>query len=180
MSEQPETARWYVMRDLKRANAKSPAYKVLPELGFETFTPMQWVIIEKSHGHKERRHVPFIPTLLFVRSLKSDLDAVVDKIDTLQYQYIRGVRQTPMVVPAEEMDRFIKAVSISNDCIYYRPEDITAEMLGKKVMIVGGALDGAVGHLIARRGTKSKRLLLHLKDMLIASVEIESEYIKFV
>ena len=33
---------WYVMRDLKRPNAKLPAYKQLSDEHLEVFTPMQW------------------------------------------------------------------------------------------------------------------------------------------
>lgn len=31
---------WFVMRDLKRSNAKCPAYKLLDELNIRFFTPM--------------------------------------------------------------------------------------------------------------------------------------------
>ena len=37
VSDQPK---WYVMRDLKRANAKHPAYKILGEMNMKIFTPM--------------------------------------------------------------------------------------------------------------------------------------------
>ena len=41
--ENPEFAKqWFVMRDLKRSNAKLPAYKQLAALGMEIFTPMCW------------------------------------------------------------------------------------------------------------------------------------------
>ena len=33
---------WFVMRDLKRCNAKQPAYKLFKDLGMEVFTPMVW------------------------------------------------------------------------------------------------------------------------------------------
>ena len=33
---------WFVMRDLKRGNAKQPAYKLLSELNIRYFTPMVW------------------------------------------------------------------------------------------------------------------------------------------
>lgn len=181
MQQKFDSPCWFVMRDLKRSNAKNPAYKMLPGLGFETFTPMQWVLMNKSGGIKERKQVPFIPSLVFVKSLKSELDSVVDRTETLQYRFIKGARQTPMVVPDDDMERFIRAVtSEHSSCIYYSPGEITAEMLGRKVMIVGGTLDGTVGHLITKRGSKTKRLVLQLKDMLVASVVIDSGYIQFI
>ena len=40
-SEGEKQTCWYVMRDLKRANAKLPAYKQLLNEHFEVFTPMK-------------------------------------------------------------------------------------------------------------------------------------------
>ena len=34
--------RWFVMRDLKRHNAKLPAYKMLGDMNIKVFTPMVW------------------------------------------------------------------------------------------------------------------------------------------
>lgn len=181
MSEQFDSPCWFVLRDLKRFNAKAPAYKALPELGFQTFTPMHWVLTDSSTRGRQRLYVPFIPNLLFVKSLRADLDPVIAKTETLQYRYIRGAQATPMTVPTDEMERFIAAVTSAPDtCHYYTPDEITDQMLGKKVRIIGGALDGTVGHLLTRRGAKTKRLILQLQDMLIASVTIDSGYIQFI
>lgn len=181
MQSQFDSPQWFVLRDLKRANSKSPAYKTLPELGFEVFTPMHWVLLDDAKGGKVRKFQPFISNLLFAKSLKSKLDEVISKTDTLQYRYVKGAPQnTPMVVPMADMDRFKSAVAASETCTYFAPEDITPDMLGKKVMIVGGALDGAVGNLLKKKGARKKRLLLQLRDVLIASVEIESGFIQFI
>ena len=58
---------WYVMRDLKRPNAKHPAYKQLEELGFEVFVPMKWFLSVKQ-GKRVREKRPFIQDLLFVHT----------------------------------------------------------------------------------------------------------------
>lgn len=172
---------WFVLRDLKRPNAKSPAYKALPELGFETFTPMHWVLKDNHAGDKSRVYEPFIHGLLFAKSLKPELDEVIDRTETLQYRFVKGRQRTPMVVPMNEMERFIQAVTAEkSSCIYYSPEEISPEMFGKKVRIVGGALDGAVGDLITKRGSKKKRLMLQLDGLLVASVEINDGLIKFI
>ena len=76
---------WYAMRDLKRANAKMPAYKLLRESGFEVFTPMRWRLVTKS-GRREREEVPCIPDLLFVHACADELDPVVEATPTLQYR----------------------------------------------------------------------------------------------
>lgn len=48
---------WYVMRDLKRSNAKLPAYKQLSDEHIEVFTPMQWRLSLKN-GKRIREEVP--------------------------------------------------------------------------------------------------------------------------
>ena len=58
---------WFVMRDLKRLNAKLPAYKQLGDMQFELFTPMKWQMVVK--GDKRiRMEVPYMQDLLFVHS----------------------------------------------------------------------------------------------------------------
>ena len=59
-----ESPQWFVMRDLKRGNAKQPAYKLLGELKIRFFTPMVWKLRIRQ-GKRIRQQVPFIPDLLF-------------------------------------------------------------------------------------------------------------------
>lgn len=35
---------WFVLRDLKRSNARHPAYRQLAEMGLRVFTPMHEVV----------------------------------------------------------------------------------------------------------------------------------------
>lgn len=54
------------MRDLKRRNAKLPAYKQLLNEGIEIFVPMKWRVIKRK-GIMVREEVPVIQDwLLFV------------------------------------------------------------------------------------------------------------------
>lgn len=45
--------RWYVMRDLKRANAKVPAYKLLEGMKMEVFVPNEMAL-----GHPQGNTYP--------------------------------------------------------------------------------------------------------------------------
>ena len=47
-----------------------------------------------------------------------------------------------MTVSDLEMDRFMQAVSSSDSPKYYLPEEITPQMCGRKIRIIGGALNG--------------------------------------
>ena len=62
---------WYVMRDLKRPNAKLPAYKQLSDEHLEVFTPMQWRLKLKN-GKRIREEVPFMQDLLFIHDTRSE------------------------------------------------------------------------------------------------------------
>lgn len=176
----PEKIQWYVMRDLKRPNAKLPAYKELRDRGFEVFTPMKWHLSVKQ-GKRIREKIPFMQDLLFVHAARNKLDPVVEKTSTLQYRYARGgAYREPMRVPEGEMERFILAVSTSESPRYYLPEEITPEMCGRKIRIVGGPLDRYEGCLITTRGSKVKRLLVELPRFFSVGVEVDPEYIQFV
>lgn len=178
-SRSDEDRCWFVLRDLKRTNAKLPAYKMLEELGVEVFTPMIWKLIEKS-GRRIRVRVPFMQDLLFVHSSRKMLDPIIDRINTLQYRYVRGGNCLPMTVRTEEMERFIRAVEATDMPHYYMPSEIDSSMFGKEIRIIGGPLNGYVGKLQKMQGSRVKRLFVDLPNLLIASVEVQPEFIQVI
>lgn len=175
--KQEEAARWYVMRDLKRHNAKLPAYRQLAEEGFRIFTPMRKQLSLRQ-GKRQLEEVPVIPNLLFVHATRRALDPTVERTPTLQYRYARGGNfNRPMVVADAEMERFIHAVAVSEKPVYLLPEEITPEMYGRRIRIVGGPLDGYEGCLLTTRGSKVKRLMVEIRGFLGVGVEVNPEYI---
>lgn len=169
--------RWYVMRDLTRPNAKHPAYAMLAGEGIRFFTPMTWKIYT-SGGRRERRWVPVMHDLLFVYSSRDVIDPIVERVSTFQYRFTRNSHHEPMVVRTEDMERFIRAVDVSQAPQYFRPDEVTAAMCHRRVRIIGGNLDGYEGSLLTTRGSKKKRLLIELPMLLAAAVEVEPEYIQ--
>lgn len=168
---------WYAMRDLSRRHSKNPAYKSLAAAGFEVFTPMtRKLVIE--NGRPKRREEPFMQDLLFVRDTREKLNPIVRKNENLQYRYIHGGYCEPMVVPDDDMQRFIHAVQTSRLPRFFRPDEITHDMCGEYVRIVGSALDGYEGYIIQINGSKYKRLLVALPNFLTAAVEVMPEYIE--
>ena len=168
---------WFVMRDLKRANAKHQAYKLLEEKNMEVFTPKKWCLTTVK-GKRVRKEVPCIPDLLFVHDTRENIDPIVEDIPTIQYRWLRNKYREPMVVSEEEMSRFIHAVSISKNPKYYLPEEITPDMVNRSIRIVGGPLDGYEGTLLTTRGSKVKRLMVSLPGLLTVGVEVNPEYIQ--
>lgn len=174
-----EQMQWFVMRDLKRANAKEPAYKLLQEKEIEVFTPMKWQITT-IRGKKVRIEKPIIPDLLFVHSSQEILDPIVAKIATLQYRFMRNCNSQPMTVSDKEMTRFIHAINSSKSPKYYLPEEVLPYMNGRKIRIVGGSLDGYEGNLITTRGSKIKRLIIKLQGYFIVGIEVNPEFIQLI
>jgi len=177
-AEQPK--QWFVLRDFKKWNAKTPAYKELPRLGIRCFTPMRWIVSTK-HNVRKREYVPVIQNLLFAYDVREILDPIIAKCNSLQYQYKRGCgSSTPMTVPDSEMERFIDAVSNDPFPIYYSPDELTSDMLGREIVVNGGPLDGYRGRLVKIQGSKKRRLVVEVKGFIAAAVEVSPDYIQFV
>lgn len=169
--------RWYVMRDLKRMNAKEPAYKLLGGYKMEVFVPKVSKLCVRQ-GKRIRVEVPFIQDLLFVREKRMNLDPIVAKTPTLQYRWLRNTWREPMTVPDADMERFIHAVNASETPAYYLPGELTPDKCGRTVRIVGGSLNGYEGKLLTVRGSKVKRLIVELQGFFSVGVEVNPEYIQ--
>lgn len=169
---------WFVMRDLKRANAKLPAYRQLLDAGLEVFTPMHTVL--KSLKGRQRKVVqPVIRDLLFVHETRSVLDPIVEVTPTLQYRFERGKGyMVPMVVRDEDMQKFLLAVSSAKSAVYLLPEEMTPKMIGRTIRITGGPLEGFTGKLVSIKGSRARRLMVAIPDILVACVEIETRYVE--
>ncbi|MBQ8442177.1 MAG: UpxY family transcription antiterminator [Bacteroides sp.] len=172
-------AKWFVLRDLKRANTKYRAYQLFEEKNLEFFTPMKSKLVVVK-GKQVRKEVPCIPDLLFVHETRERLDPIIEENSTVQYRWVRNKYREPMFVSDVEMERFIRAVSAAGIPKYYLPEEITPAMLNRKIRIVGGPLDGYEGTLLTVRGSKVKRLLVDLPGILSVGVEVNPDFIQFV
>lgn len=170
--------RWYVMRDLKRSNALMPAYKQLAEAGIEVFTPMVSRLFT-SNGLRIKKEVPVIQDLLFVNDSRQNIDAIVAKTPTLQYRFKKGGKfGEVLVVPDDEMAKFIDATHATNNPKFYSAEEVSTLMCGRTIRMVGGTLNGYEGKLQTVRGSKKKRLLITLPSLMAVSLSINDEYIE--
>ena len=171
---------WFAMRDLKRRNANVLAIHNLAREGLEVFTPMKQMLITIG-GKRQRREVPVIQDLLFVYETKAALDPLVAKYPNLQYRYQLGKSiNEPTVVRDEDMTRFIRAVSVSENPVYYKPGELTQSMYGKKIRIVGGPFDNIEGRLLSVKGLRKRCLIVEIPDFIAAAVEVNPEFIQFV
>lgn len=171
---------WFVMRDLKRRNSNSLAVHDLAKAGIEVFTPMTQMIMNIG-GRRQRRDVPVIQDLLFVHETKAALDPIVEKLPKLQYRYQVGkTKNEPMTVRTEEMDRFIFAINNTETPIFYKPGELTIEMYGKAVRIVGGILNNYEGRLLSIKKKRKRYLIIEIQNLIAAAVEVQPEFIQVV
>lgn len=168
------------MRDLKRRNANVLAIHNLTKEGLEVFTPMKQMLMTIG-GKRQRREVPVIQDLLFVHETKATLDPMVAKYPNLQYRYQLGKSiNEPMVVRDEVMARFMQAVNLSENPVYYKPGELTQSMYGKKIRIVGGPLDSLEGCLLSVKGLRKRCLIVEIPDFIAAYVEVNPEFIQLI
>ena len=78
------------------------------------------------------------------------------------------------------MERFIHAVQSSDTPCFYLPEEITPNMYKRRIRILGGALNNYEGHLVTVRGSRIKRLLVELPNLLAVAIEVNPEYIMLI
>lgn len=174
-----DNPQWFVLRDLKRRHAKMPAYKMFEALKVRYFTPMVHRLVVVN-GKRVDQEVPFMQDLLFVKDTREHLDLIVESTPKLQYRYKLGAQHMPIIVPTADMERFIHAVESGDNPKFYSPNEVTPDMVNRKIRIIGGKLDGYTGTLVTTRGSKTKRLLVELPMILAASVEVEAEYIQLI
>lgn len=168
------------MRDLKRRNANVLAIHNLTKEGLEVFTPMKQMLMTIG-SKRQRREVPVIQDLLFVHETKATLDPMVAKYPNLQYRYQLGKSiNEPMVVRDEVMARFMQAVNLSENPVYYKPGELTQSMYCKKIRIVGGPLDSLEGCLLSVKGLRKRCLIVEIPDFIAASVEVNPEFIQLI
>lgn len=179
METAEQSKQWFVLRDFKKWNAKAPGYKELPRLGIHCFTPMHWVVTTRQNVRK-REYVPVIQNLLFAYDVRANLDPIIDGCKTLQYQYKRGCGSAaPMTVPESEMARFIAAVNNDPSPLYYSPDEISPDMIGREIIVNGGPLNGYRGRLIKIQGSKKRRLIVEIKGFITAAVEVHPDFLQF-
>lgn len=172
MEEQPV---WYVMRFLY--NHRSGTRERLNKAAIETFVPMRYEI-KIRNGKKIRTYVPVIRDLLFVHSTKKVLAPFLEADNYFQYQYRRGGRQAePLVVPDNQMERFIHAVKMSEQPIYFTPQELNISK-GTRIRIHGGPFDGTEGVFMKVKGARAKRLVVELPNTLAVAVEVNPELIE--
>lgn len=164
--------KWFFMCDQKRRNALDPAYKMLDARGFEVFTPMVKKIVGTGKS-KRVVEVPLLSDILFVYSTEEKLDPIIEKTPTLHYRFKKGGKyREHIIVSDDDMDSFKHAVENAEIKEFYAIEDLPKELIGNKVTIHGGPLDGYSVTLKKMQGSKKKRIFVELPRLAYAELEL--------
>lgn len=174
-----ECVEWFALSAPYRNELKAKSF--LDERGVENYLPMQYKIITNKSGKKERKLVPIISNLLFARTTRSYLQDIKTGIHYLQYRTrIENGRNVPIVVPDYQMDQFIKVCETHNDKLLYLAPDEIDLAKGTLVRVVGGPFDGIEGVFVKVKGVRSRRVVVQIEGVAVATAEIEPQYIEVV
>lgn len=170
---------WYFMCDQKRRNALEPAYKMLERKGFEVFTPLKNKVIGKGK-FKKIVEVPMFTDILFVHSTVEKIDPIVAETSTLHYRYKKGGKYCEHItVPDKEMQRFKYAIENTEIKEFYSIDALPRELVGERMVIQGGPLDGFKVIVRKMQGARKKRVFFELKKLAYAELELtDFDYLK--
>lgn len=167
-----EHIKWYFMCDQKRRNALDPAYKMLKGKGFDVYTPMVTKAVVKG-GQKHVVQVPLLTDILFVHSTEIMIDEIVAKTPTLHYRFKKGGKyREHIVVSNKDMELFMYAADHAEIKEFYAIDDLPKELIGRKVKIEGGPLDGYIVLLKKMQGSKKKRIFIEIPEIAYAEMEL--------
>lgn len=163
--EQREEKVWFAMRATYRRELI--AQRQLTALGIDCFVPMRQEMQIKG-GRRRRRMVPAIHNLIFVYVEPSVLQAAKSKMPYLQYIIRKGRidRSEKIVVPTEQMQRFIALTGTLGDEVMYLGESDISLTEGMRVRIHGGNCDGQEGVLLKLKGFRSRKVIVAIEGLI--------------
>lgn len=168
---------WFAMRATYGRGMKIK--EQLEMLNIENFIPMHYVI-SVANKRKKRMLVPVINNLIFVHTTPETIKEVKGGIPYLQYMVgTENKKRYPIVVPDLQMEQFI-AISQTNEegLIYLKPEEINLAK-GTKVRIHGGVFDGKEGIFVKVKGSRSKRVVIAIDDVIaVATADVNPDLIE--
>ena len=182
-----KTKPWYVMRAYK--NEKTAEERLSDEKhGLKHFIPKQKVL-RTINGKKVICMVPVIHSLVFVHaSQKQIVDFKLNYYNDLQFVMWKhdGIPDY-LTVPSSQMDSFITLCNQREQEVhFYKPSEINGEdsiiniEKGKKVRVHGGPLDKVEGYFIKIAKKRSRQLVVIIADLLVASAEVEPDYLEII
>ena len=151
---------------------------LLNESGYETFVPMTVKAFERD-GKKERKTVPAVSNLCFVRADQQslyDFFKSMGEASPARFIWDKATRN-PITIPDKAMEDFILVSRTMLDDVIYLNEVNSKLREGQKVKVIDGPFKGVEGKVVRIR--KSRRVVIELPGMLaIATTFIPKEFVE--
>ena len=162
----PEFPVWYAMRATYRRELD--AKELLDKASIGCFIPMHYRICVKGK-QKKREFVPVIHNLIFVYAKPSEIQRVKKDIPYLQYM-MDSREGTKIVVPEEQMRRFIAVAGTYDDqLLYFKPEELNLAK-GTRVRICGGDFEGQEGIFLKVKGARDRRVVVLIQGVIAVAM----------
>ena len=177
METEKETEVWYAMRATYRR--EPDAMRLLEKEKLGCFIPMQYRISMKK-GRKVRVLVPVVHNLLFVHARPADVKRVKSKVTYLQY--ITDTRSgQKIIIPDNEMQRFIAVAGTYNDhLLYFQPDELNLSK-GTKVRVIGGDFAEQEGVFLKVKGARDRRVVVEIQGVIaVAMATIHPDLIEVI
>lgn len=154
---------WYPLRVTYSREMKVKEY--LDMEGIENFIPMHYEEREVQ-GRKERKLVPVIHNLIFVRATKEIIDYI--KLSTPYASCVRymmnPIDKKPIVIPEKQMQDFISVSGKQDELILYLSPAEIAMKRGDRVRIKSGVWQGIEGRFV--RIKRSLRVVVAIEGLM--------------
>ncbi len=168
---------WYAMKTVYKKELQAKEY--LDAHDVENFLPMVKDISIKK-GRKQEILKPAVHNLIFI---KTDLAKLNDIKISLNYLHNRlmttqaGI-SVPIIVPTQQMELFIYAMTTLLDKIIYVDLSTTQLKKGTPVRIIDGDFKGFEGELEKTKGKRSRTVHVVLQNIAGFTCEVEASDIE--
>lgn len=130
-------------------------------------------------GKNTRKQVPVIHNLIFIYSTREQLDEIKPKAEFFAgMRYIMDKSEnTPIVIPENEMQSFIKVYETMGEQLQYTSSDAVKLNKNDKVLITGGLFSGVVGCVIGTK--KNYRVVVSIPGfMAVTTAQIDPDMLE--
>lgn len=195
---------WFVLSAVYGRELK--LLELLRSRGFQAFVPMHQVMRRDTNGKNRRTLEPVVKNWVFVKAEKPELEYLKSYVlqkynwtvcfltkpvrvpDYSKFDSSRPDRKLRMLekkeiitISDEDMEPFIRICEeMAGEVIYFTPEEVDLSK-GDRVRIIGGTFNGMEGHFLKVKGKRSRRFVVSLPQMLMASTaNIEPQFVQII
>ncbi len=167
---------WYAMKTIYKKELKAKEY--LDSHGIENFIPMRQEI-ENKRGRKSVILKPAVHNLIFVKVNLAQLNDIKISLRYLHNQLMTEDNISyPIIVPTQQMDQFIDALTHHLEDIIYVDLSTTRLEKGTPVRITDGKFKGYEGELEKVKGKRDRLVHVIIKDVAAYKFETKVDFIE--